>query len=249
MPAAIDSIQQTKSGRLAEYSLALCKGDLQIQVRVVRRRRKTLAIYVERDDVIEVRAPANCAWDDINKFLIDRFEWIVRAREELANTPEGLTNCYETQGHVYFVGERLPLELIRSRFTVVERGPQTLYVACSNPGNPDLIERHLMNWYRQRAELLFAERIAVINPLFEDAGHPKGLTLRKMKSRWGSCSSRGEICLNLLLIKEALPQIDFVIAHELCHLRHFAHNKAFYQLLDKVMPDWRQRESGLGRAC
>ena len=69
-----------------------------------------------------------------------------------------------------------------------------------------------------------------------------------MKARWGSCSSAGEICLNLLLMKAGLQQIDFVIAHELCHLTHFAHNASFYALLDEVMPDWKEREVLLGQA-
>jgi predicted metal-dependent hydrolase len=69
-----------------------------------------------------------------------------------------------------------------------------------------------------------------------------------MKSRWGSCSSEGEVCFNLLLMQAGLPQIDFVIAHELCHIRHFAHNASFYALLEEVMPDWKEREILLRQA-
>ena len=244
----IASVAQVKTGRQSEYELVVHQGDESLNVSVLRRRRKTMALYVEANDRIELRAPTNCAWNDIYAFLGDKFDWIVRARHEFANSPALPSNCYQSGGHVFYQGEQYPLELIRSQHTIVEQTPESVFVACSNPANGALVERHMMNWYRQRSEEVFAERIAQMNQLFCDDRHPGALKIRKMKSRWGSCSTGGDICLNLLLIKESLPQIDFVIAHELCHLRHFAHNKPFYLLLDRVMPDWREREAKLGFA-
>ena len=68
------------------------------------------------------------------------------------------------------------------------------------------------------------------------------ITIRKMRRRWGSCSSKGEVTLNLALIKMPLACIDYVVTHELCHLEAFHHGKPFYRLLAQVMPDWRERE-------
>lgn len=250
VPRAISivSVKQTKSGLQSEYEVVVDHENELLNVNVLRRRRKTMALYVEADDRIELRAPTNCAWDDIYSFLGDKFDWVVRARREVANAPRRPSNCYQQGGHVFYQGKRYPLELVRSRHTVVERTSESIFVACTNPANGALIERHLMHWYRKCSERVFSERIDLINPLFADGRSPMDLKIRKMKARWGSCSSSGDICLNLLLIKEGLPQIDFVIAHELCHLRHFAHNRAFYSLLGNVMPDWREREAALGYA-
>ena len=68
------------------------------------------------------------------------------------------------------------------------------------------------------------------------------LRLRSMRRRWGSCSRQGRVTLNVELVKLPLTLIDYVIAHELCHLFEFNHGKKFYQLLEHVMPDWKQRE-------
>ena len=66
-----------------------------------------------------------------------------------------------------------------------------------------------------------------------------------MKRRWGSCTKSGRILLNLLLIQTSPPCIDYVITHELCHLIEHNHTSAFYQLLDRAMPDWRKRKRKL----
>ena len=68
---------------------------------------------------------------------------------------------------------------------------------------------------------------------------PKSFSIRKMKTRWGSCSRKGSISLNLHLIKLPEPCIKEVILHELCHLVHFNHSKEFYALMTAEMPDWK----------
>jgi len=64
--------------------------------------------------------------------------------------------------------------------------------------------------------------------------------LRKMKRQWGNCNQRGMITINSQLIRYPLTCIDYVMVHELTHLKHLHHGRAFYQLLEQVMPDWRQ---------
>jgi len=71
------------------------------------------------------------------------------------------------------------------------------------------------------------------------------VTIRKMTRRWGSCTKRGTINLNTDLIKVPLTFIDYVIVHELCHLKVHNHSPAFYKLLTRSMPDWRQRKARL----
>ncbi|MGE4488486.1 MAG: M48 family metallopeptidase [Kiritimatiellales bacterium] len=67
-----------------------------------------------------------------------------------------------------------------------------------------------------------------------------------MKRRWGSYSRKtGRVCLNLELIKASRYQIDYVITHELCHIRHAAHDQAFYRQLNAYLPDWKRAKTGL----
>jgi predicted metal-dependent hydrolase len=75
-------------------------------------------------------------------------------------------------------------------------------------------------------------------------GEPK-LCIGKMKKRWGSCTGRGVIYLNPGLIKAPSHCIDYIITHELCHLKYPNHGKQFYSLMSRVMPDWGARKRRL----
>jgi predicted metal-dependent hydrolase len=244
----VTCVDRQTGGRTSEYLYELKRQHTAIHVRVIRRRRKSMALYVEKGVLPELRVPTNCAWRDIHSFLGSKFDWIVAAESELASRTSAPRNSYTSGGEISYLGRRIPLVLAKSRFNVVEADGNSIYVSCANPSRPEAVEKQIIHWYRRQAEALFPERIQVVGGLFSSRNDPSLLTVRKMKARWGSCSSTGEVCLNLLLMKAGLPQIDFVIAHELCHLRHFAHNGSFYALLDEVMPDWKEQEVLLGQA-
>jgi len=77
---------------------------------------------------------------------------------------------------------------------------------------------------------------------------PKLLKVRAMTTRWGTCSRAGVITLNRRLVEAPLSCVEYVAAHELCHLRHHGHDARFYGLLVLVLPDWKARRDALRRA-
>ena len=86
------------------------------------------------------------------------------------------------------------------------------------------------------------------NEIFEKYGvTPSSLYIQEMENRWGSCTPKGKIILNAQLIKVPRPCIEYVITHELCHLVHPDHTKAFWELLQKEMPDWERWKNKLER--
>ncbi|MEO8394263.1 MAG: YgjP-like metallopeptidase domain-containing protein [Chloroflexota bacterium] len=103
-------------------------------------------------------------------------------------------------------------------------------------------------WYRSRAQFVFKERFAPCYLRLASLGIPyPEFAVRNMKSRWGSCTATGRILLNLKLIQVPKDLIDYVILHELCHLKENNHSSAFYALLDRVLPDWRERRQRLNQ--
>jgi len=104
----------------------------------------------------------------------------------------------------------------------------------------------LDQWYLNRAEHIIRERLAHCHRRAHSEGipHPP-VTIRKMRARWGSCSEQGRLTLNLELIKAPKDCIDYVIMHELCHLKEHHHGRRFWRLLKKLMPDYEKRRQRL----
>ena len=107
----------------------------------------------------------------------------------------------------------------------------------------------LADWYKEHAYLVFARRLEIC---YETAkrlhvSFPE-IQLRRMTKRWGSCSKAGDILLNTNLVKASLYCIDYVIMHEICHLKVHTHNDRYYNLLSKYMPDWEKRKDRLEKA-
>ena len=121
-----------------------------------------------------------------------------------------------------------------------------LKVPQKQPKNRERVKTLLNEWYRTQARRIFQERLEIWLPRFErfDMGE-FDLVIRIMKSRWGSCTGRGKITLNLKLIHVPKHFIDYVIVHELCHLVEHNHSSAFYALMSRIMLDWEQQREKL----
>lgn len=91
--------------------------------------------------------------------------------------------------------------------------------------------------YRDAARKYFTERVAYYHTL--TGGRYTSITIRDQKTRWGSCSSRGTLSFNYRLIFAPPRVLDYVVVHELCHLTHMDHSKSFWDMVERIMPDYR----------
>lgn len=240
-----DTSQTPPSGKAIGY---LDAGDGRIEIAIVRRRRKTMAIHVFPDRPVELRVPLQCSRTAIEAFLASRRQWIIDSLHGLVGDIVPVSQHYLDGERHFYLGEALPLRLFEGKTRRVSVTGDAIAVRCKCPDDPDEVRKALDAFYRAEAQKLLPERMALCRQRFADSPDQPTLTVRKMRAKWGSCSSNGEICLNSLLMQKPMAAIDFVVTHELCHLRHFAHNKAFYRLMDKTMPDWREREKLLVRS-
>ena len=105
--------------------------------------------------------------------------------------------------------------------------------------NPEYLEKNLNDWYKLKAEEVFAEVLEKCKTLHKEFPiRNSQLVIRSLKMRWGSCTTSGKIILNTELIKAPKGSIEYVIIHELCHLIHHNHNKEFYDLQNRLSPNW-----------
>jgi predicted metal-dependent hydrolase len=204
-------------------------------------RRKTLGLYVLQDGAIEVRAPMRTAQRTIVAFVEQRADWVLKTRAKQLQRQQWQIPV-EDSGSTWFLGEPRMLEIRQASVAAVECGEQGIRVGLRDPDSPEQLERHLNGWYRAQAEAIFAERLLLVCQRFPGILAAPELRLRRMRRRWGSCSRTGRVTLNVDLVKLPLSLIDYVIAHELCHLTEFNHGPKFYRLLEYAMPDWKTRE-------
>ncbi len=216
---------------------------------VVYSRRRTLGIHIYPDLRIVVRAPKRISLRRIMTFVHERTAWIEKkiAHFQAQPPPPQQLKYHHGEQHTY-LGNDYTLNIKPSTPTGVTIIGKHITIAAGRNTSPPRIERLFNKWNRAQAEILFSARLQHCRALFYGKkAKPTRLRLRRMKSRWGSCSSKGAITLNTHLMRVQLPLIDYVITHELCHLIEHNHGARYYELLGKVMPDWRARKKLLNQ--
>jgi len=209
---------------------------------------RRIHLEINKEGDLRVIAPKRMSRRAIHKTLQQRAghvaRFLIKARARQRDLPEYLYTSGEKH---LFMGRPYPLEILKCNG---KRGTVSLVDECiqlmvPNPTS-DSIKNRLENWYRQRAQQYFAERLAVYSQAAPWAKGEPPMRLRRMKRTWGSCSSKGVITLNPHLVKAPAECIDYVIAHEVCHLREHNHGKAFYLLQEQLYPGWREAKALLG---
>lgn len=165
-------------------------------ITVIRSNRKTVAIQVNSDLSVTVRAPRFASQKDIERILEEKESWICKHIEQIKKKKEK----YEAENTEKLTHEEL-MALADKALDVI-------------PGRVEY----------------FAKLIGVTYGR---------ITIRNQKTRWGSCSSKGNLNFNCLLMLVPSEIIDYVVVHELCHRKEMNHSKAFWTLVEKVLPDYR----------
>jgi predicted metal-dependent hydrolase len=203
-------------------------------------RRSRLAIKVFPNGTVEVHTPLKGSEQLVQTFVRSKADWITQklAQFELmriAAAPPQLDGTL----HRYYLGAAYPLRALHSSRSFIQFRDDGLFVYCRQPDQIQSVDRLLHKWYTEQAMDIFAQRLAHWAPFHKPYA---SWGVKRMRRRWGSCSSKGHITLNIELVKAPLMCIDYVVHHELCHLVHFNHSPQFYALQAQLMPDWKTRK-------
>ena len=209
---------------------------------IKRSRRKTVALYVFPDNRVEIRVPWLYNINNVESFLVKHSRWLFKRLDSKNDNVITQKRFVDGELH-YFLGKQYPINInISSKNSIVFQDN----VIRISTKSPDLVESLLDRWYLEQAKRVFQEiAIPLVKQMEKYNVAPTSFSIRKMKTRWGSCSRKGSISLNLHLIKLPEQCIKEVILHELCHLVHFNHSKEFYALMTAEMPDWKVWKKGL----
>jgi predicted metal-dependent hydrolase len=216
--------------RAALRRIALQSGTLWYGL--LRAQRRTLTIVVE-SGAVEVRAPRWTPLAEIEGFIRDKEPWISRRVEEARRKPRPFA---------WLAGERLPVLGESLRIVVTPGGPpgevrrvdDHLEVGLPGDTGGPALRDAVLEWLCREAKHLFKQRITLYAPRL---GVPEPeLRLSNARTQWGSCSARGRVLLNWRLIHVPVRLIDYVVAHELAHLRELNHSRRFWALVENAYP-------------
>ncbi|MGD9872853.1 MAG: M48 family metallopeptidase [Kiritimatiellia bacterium] len=217
-----------------------------LDYRLILERRKTISATVFPNQALVVKAPQHAAADRIDAFLRRKARWILKQQRYFARFKPKSEKEYVSGETFRYIGRGYKL-LVRKtngpERVSLQHGVLTVYSTA--PKNRVHQEKLLNLWYKERAREYFPDRLQACASKYGLNIVP-GLIIRPMTRRWGSFSRKtNRICLNSELIKASRRQIDYVLTHELCHISHPSHNKAFQKLLSERFPDWERVKSEL----
>ncbi|WED42533.1 M48 family metallopeptidase [Legionella cardiaca] len=211
-----------------------------ILVEILRKPIKNMHLRVyPPDGQVKVSAPIRFRLETIRQQLETKLDWIHAQRKRLKTQPLLL----KTGEICHFLGNAYTLLVVEgtSRASVsIEKH----VIRCHIKENSTFEERNqlLQAWYRQEMKKLLPPLISKWEPIINVRVYAWGI--KTMKTRWGSCNIRAHrIWLNLRLMKKPLSCLEYVLVHEMIHLLEANHNKQFYSLMDKFLPDWRQQQN------
>jgi predicted metal-dependent hydrolase len=214
-----------------------------VTYRLLRRSRRSLGLTVDERG-LTVGASKQTTLKEIERFILDNGAWVVRKLDEFVG---GNTRRHLAVRHgalLPLLGGEIEVRIVAGA-NRVHWEERALTLAARPDADIDALARRA---FQQRALALFGERVHAVA---ERGGHvvPQ-LALSSARTRWGSCSERTGIRLNWRLIHLPLPLIDYVVAHELSHLRQMNHSPRFWAEVAALFPDWRSARRELkARAC
>ncbi|ROS04765.1 hypothetical protein EDC56_0278 [Sinobacterium caligoides] len=208
-----------------------------IDYRIKFMRRKTVGLYLLPGGVVEVRAPRRTSKKYINDFVQQHSDWL-QERLEVQDLRVG-------EDFLVFGRPRKVVVVIAEARRIVLRA-ETLTVYLLAGDDDESLRRYLQSWMLTVAKRHLPRRLTLKAHWCRQLQVTEpALKLRYMRSRWGSCSAAGHINLSTALIQLPVAYADYVIAHELTHLRVFDHSVRFYQWMEQLLPEWRSMRKGI----
>jgi len=217
----------TYGRKIIEFSLLFCD-------------RKTMQITVHPDSTVFVKVPMQSDMPLIEKKIRKRARWILRQTDYFKQfIPKTPNRCYVNGETHLYLGKQYRLKIAKGTENSVTLAGGFFHIMCRIEPTPNAAKKLLDQWYVEKAQLHFTKSMDRCWQKFSGLciSQPK-LSVRIMQKRWGSLSSKGTLTLNTDLIRAPKECIDYVVTHELCHLKYHDHSPEFYALLGSLIPGW-----------
>ncbi|OGA36851.1 MAG: hypothetical protein A3F75_02995 [Betaproteobacteria bacterium RIFCSPLOWO2_12_FULL_64_23] len=211
--------------------------------RLRRARRRSIGIVV--DDVgLRVAAPGHTPIAEVEAFIREKARWVLQKLSEWRAAPKPPVVNWSDGATIALLGAPVTVELLPGRGGIsLENG--RLGIGLAPRAEPAALRKRGIAWIKERAQTLLGERLALYAA---SLGVPTpALALSNARKQWGLCREDGQVRLNWRLIHLPLHLIDYVVAHELAHLREMNHSARFWAVVGRLYPDYQKARSELRR--
>jgi predicted metal-dependent hydrolase len=203
---------------------------------IIRTKRKSIALIIEQDGRLVVRAPMRVSDADIKHLVKQKEGWIREKQKQVKDkSTQSTPKVYMDGEEFLYLGKSYKLQIIADLNPALVLS-RKFYLSLRTLPNAESV---FTKWYREQARSVISERVKLYA-----ARH--GFKYRKIRitsarTRWGSCSSMGNLNFTWRLVMAPPEVIDYVVVHELAHLQVNNHSKEFWNQVGCIMPDYKKR--------
>jgi len=206
---------------------------------LVRSKRRTMALIVEKDGSLTVRAPKRATLKEIQAFVDEKSRWIVRTQEKVKSIAPILEKRFEDGEIFLLLGTEYPLKLVKPQRPALKfDNGFALGVTAQKRG-----KQVFTRWYKEQAYTIITKRVENFSEQHGFA--PKQVKISSAKTRWGSCSADGTLNFTWRLVMAPLEVVDYVVLHELAHLRIKNHAPRFWKFVESLDADFKSHRKWL----
>ena len=217
---------------------------IHLRYRLIRskKRRKTISLLIQENGKMVIYTPYRTPKWEIEKFIQEKQSWIVEKISEKERRMKEAEKTFLPGERLLYLGEWYPLEMQESGF----QGPSLKLAFGKFILHSDRTSeaRELFTfWYKREAKEKITERVDYHSRRFQL--FPEGIKITNARLRWGSCSRDNRLSFSWRMIMAPLPVIDYILIHELCHIREKNHSKKFWDYLESILPDYKKQRHWL----
>ncbi|WP_064094093.1 M48 family metallopeptidase [Rossellomorea aquimaris] len=217
-----------------------------IHYEVKYKNRASIGIYLDNYGNIEIHAPKGTPDEAVLRILEDKWDVILQKSKEMKERLLGpQKKNYEPGESFLYLGNSFPIQIHEDSTTPQDRvmfDGKTLHIYVKQLED-DKIKQALKRYYYQQCKSLVEKSISLHQRHFK--AKPRSIKISDSKTTWGTCDSRRQLTFNWRLAMAPQEVIDYVVVHEMCHMVHLNHDRSFWRLVGKIVPDYKEKENWL----
>lgn len=204
-----------------------------------------------KDTQVYLSAPHGVCGRELHRWMTDRREWVLtKLDEQKCRASEIPLRHYGSGDNVCYLGVEYPLAVLAGARAGVSFSTEQGFCVVLGPtrgtkSEPERVQAMLQEWFKCQARKLLLDKTAYLCDQMQLEFSQ--MQIRRTKSKWGHCTSKAVIQYNWLILAAPEAVIDYLVAHEVCHLRHLNHSRAFWALVGRACPDFKRQKAWLQR--